>query len=64
MLKISTKWVPKYLKVVQRQHRVECTRPFLKLCLADQNPKLDTIVTGDEIMGRKYEPPLPPLPKI
>jgi hypothetical protein len=46
MHKVSTKWVPKHLSAVQRQHRVECARILLKLCGSDPKAVLETIVTG------------------
>jgi hypothetical protein len=46
MHKVSTRWIPKHLSAVQRQHRVECARILLKLCGSDPKAVLETIVTG------------------
>jgi hypothetical protein len=56
MHKVSSRWVPKLLSAVQRQHRVECVRTLLKLCGLDTKAVLKTIATGDETMVLYYDP--------
>jgi hypothetical protein len=56
MHKVSSRWVPKVLSAVQRQHRVECVRTLLKLCGLDPKAVLKTIATGDETMVLYYDP--------
>ena len=56
MKKVSARWVPKLLSVVQKQYRVDCARSFLKLCEGQQKKVLQSIVTGDETMVLYHDP--------
>jgi histone-lysine N-methyltransferase SETMAR len=48
MNKVSARWVPKILSVVQTQRCVECCTEFLTLCKGQEKEVIESIVTGDD----------------
>jgi histone-lysine N-methyltransferase SETMAR len=50
MNKMSAKWVPKLLSVVQKQRHVECCTEFLTLCEGQEKEVIESMVTRDETM--------------
>jgi hypothetical protein len=56
MNKVSARWVPKLLNVVQKQRRFECWTEFLTLCEWQESDVIESIVTGDENMALYYDP--------
>jgi histone-lysine N-methyltransferase SETMAR len=56
MNKVSARWVPKLLSVVQKQRRVECCTEFLTLCEGQEKEVIESIVTGDETVVLYHDP--------
>jgi transposase len=56
MNKVSVKWVPRLLNVVQKQRRVECCTEFLTLYEGKEKEVIESIVRGDETMVLYHDP--------
>jgi AraC-like DNA-binding protein len=56
MNKVSARWLPKLLIVVQKQQRVECCSEFLTLCKGQEKEVIESIVTGNETMVLYHDP--------
>jgi hypothetical protein len=56
MNKVSARWVPKLLSIVQKQQSVEYCTEFLTLCEGQEKEVIESIVTGDETMVLYHDP--------
>jgi histone-lysine N-methyltransferase SETMAR len=56
MNKVSARWVPKLLSVVQKQRCVKCCTAFLTLCEGQEKEVTESMVTGDETMVLYQDP--------
>jgi histone-lysine N-methyltransferase SETMAR len=54
--KVSARWVPKLLSVVQKQRRVEYCTEYLTLCEGQEKEVIESIVRGDDTMVLYHDP--------
>ena len=56
MEKVSTKWVPKLLTLIQFANRVDCCQELLQESEVNPNNYFDHIAIGDESWLYYYDP--------
>ena len=56
MHRVCARWVPRLLKVEEKQKRNSCSKEFLRLLRSGQEEFLNRIITTDETWLQHYDP--------
>ncbi|XP_041985295.1 protein GVQW3-like [Aricia agestis] len=56
MTKVSARWVPRMLTLLQKQQRIDASKHFLEVCGDNPMQILERIVTGNETWVHHFEP--------